>query len=320
MSDQNVGHGFFVIERLIEAPPSRVYAAFATTEGKARWFGPPHPDGKVLKRESDFRVGGRDRLLCEWAAGSHPKTPTGVTTDFRAEYWDIVPQQRIVYVYEMYLGERKISVSLAMVELRPQKGSTRLIITEQGVFLNGYRDENSREQGVNDLVDRLVSSLSAADQRIHSRELTFVRVFFAPRELVFQALTDPERLACWFGPAGFTVAECRLDLRVGGQWRLVMRASDELAASVGRDHPAGGEYLEIEKPSRLIFTNNALDEAGNVILEGITTVTLEDRDGTTRMTLHTRASGIGERVLFMLGGMEQGWSEGFEKLGHLLRA
>ena len=316
MSDQNAEHGSFTIERLIDAPPARVYAAFATAEGKERWFG--SPQAKILQREFDFRPGGRDRLLGQWPPGSHAKSPKGLTSDFRAEYWDIVPQQRIVYVYEMYLDERKISVSLATIEFHPHEGRTRLRITEQGVFLNGYHDEGSRERGTNDLLDGLVASLQATDRRVHSRELTLTRVMPAPRELVFRAWTDAEHLARWFGPAGFTVPECRADARVGGKWRLTMRANDDIAAIVGRDHPAGGEYLEVEKPSRLVFTNNALDAAGNVILEGLTTVTFEDIGGATKMTLRTRASGMGEHVPFMLSGMEQGWSETLMKLGQIM--
>lgn len=316
MSDQNVEHGSFVIERLIDAPPSRVYAAFATAEGKERWFS--GPDTKVQSREFDFRVGGRERLFCQWPEGAHPNLPGVRTSDFRAEYWDIVPGQRIVYAYEMYLDETKISVSLATVQFHPQGQRTRLVITEQGVFMNGYRDTGSREEGTNWLMDRLVASLPATDQRIQSREITLTRLLFAPRELVFRAWTDPKHLARWFGPAGFTVPECRVDARVGGRWALTMRANDELAATVGRDCPASGEYLEIEKPSRLVFTNNALDAAGNVILEGLTTVTFEDLGGRTRMTLRTRAWGTGEHVPFMLGGMEQGWSESLSKLGRTL--
>jgi uncharacterized protein YndB with AHSA1/START domain len=206
------------------------------------------------------------------------------------------------------------------VQFHPHEDRTRLVITEQGVFLNGYRDEGARERGTNDLMDRLLASIPATGQRIYNREIILTRVIFAPRELVFAAWTDPKHLARWFGPAGFTVSECRVDARVGGKWATTMRANEELAAVVGRDHPAGGEFLEIERPSRLVFTNNALDAAGNVILEGLTTVTLEDMGGSTKMTLRTRARGTGERVPFMLGGMEQGWSEALWKLGRMLAA
>ncbi len=120
MADQNVAHGSFVIERLIDAPPSRVYAAFATAEGKERWSGAPQAE--ALRREFDFRVGGHDRLFCQWQEGAHRSHPKIRTTDFRAEYRDIVPVRRIVYVYERYLDESRISVSLATVQFHAHEG------------------------------------------------------------------------------------------------------------------------------------------------------------------------------------------------------
>lgn len=156
------------------------------------------------------------------------------------------------------------------------------------------------------------------DAQVSNREVTITRLFDAPRELIFEAWTEPEHIAKWFGPGAFTVAECHIDLRVGGRWYLVMRANDEVASFMGRNHPCGGEYLEIVPPKRLSFTNNALDTDGNVILEGLTTVTFETVGGKTRMTLVTRASGTGDRVSAMLAGMEQGWSESLDKLASLV--
>jgi uncharacterized protein YndB with AHSA1/START domain len=157
------------------------------------------------------------------------------------------------------------------------------------------------------------------DTPSYNLEITITRLFDAPRDLVFEAWTDPKHLAAWFGPSAFTNPVCEADARPGGKFRIVMRANDDVAAMIGRDHPCGGEYIEVIKPSRLVFTNNALDADGNIILEGFTTVTFEDIDGKTRMTLQTRAFGQGEHVPAMLGGMHQGWSESFGKLETLLR-
>jgi uncharacterized protein YndB with AHSA1/START domain len=154
----------------------------------------------------------------------------------------------------------------------------------------------------------------------YSREITITRIFDAPRELVFAAWTDPKHLAQWFGPAAFTVPECRVDARPGGKYHLVMRANDEVAALIGRDHPCGGEYLEIVKPSKIVFTNDGLDAEGNVLLKGRSTVTFEDiGGGKTKMVLVSHASGTDPRVEMMLAGMEQGWSESFDKLAEILR-
>jgi len=76
-----------------------------------------------------------------------------------AVYFDVVPDQRLVYAYEMHLDDRKISVSLATMELQPEGAGTRLVATEQGAFLDGYDDAGSRERGTGFLLDRLGASL-----------------------------------------------------------------------------------------------------------------------------------------------------------------
>jgi uncharacterized protein YndB with AHSA1/START domain len=108
------------------------------------------------------------------------------------------------------------------------------------------------------------------------RELVITRVFDAPRELVFQAWIDPKHLSQWWGPKGFINPVCEVDARVGGAWRIVMRAPD------GAEYPGGGVYLEIVEPERLVFTNVAVDKNGNPILDGLTTVTFAELDAKPR--------------------------------------
>jgi uncharacterized protein YndB with AHSA1/START domain len=158
-----------------------------------------------------------------------------------------------------------------------------------------------------------------ADPQTHSREVTLTRIFDAPREVVFAAWTDAKHLAQWFGPRGFTIPACTVEARLGGEMKLTMRANDEIAAFLGtRDHPVHCVFQEFERPSRLGFTNDAVDADGKVILEAYTTVTFEDQNGKTKMIFHTKASGKGDQVAGMLMGMEQGWSESFDKLAEIL--
>jgi uncharacterized protein YndB with AHSA1/START domain len=140
------------------------------------------------------------------------------------------------------------------------------------------------------------------------RELVITRVFDAPRELVFKAWTEPERLRRWWGPHGWTNPTCEVDLRPGGAWRIVMRAPE------GGEHPCGGVYREIKEPSRLVFTNIAMDGEGNPVLDGLTTVTLEEVEGKTKLTLQTRATGLVSYAAQMLAGMEMGWTQTLERL------
>jgi uncharacterized protein YndB with AHSA1/START domain len=144
------------------------------------------------------------------------------------------------------------------------------------------------------------------------REITITRIFDAPRALVFKAWTDAKMLAQWWGPKGFTNPVCEIDARVGGALRIHMRAPD------GSIYPMKGEIREIVPPERLAFTNIAMDETGNPIIEGFTTVTFADEHGKTRLTLHTRGSAVVEKAVAYLQGMEMGWTMSIDKLQTLL--
>ncbi len=140
-----------------------------------------------------------------------------------------------------------------------------------------------------------------------------VRVFDAPRDLVWQAWTDPKMLAQWFGPRGFTSSVPQWELRVGGALRIVMHGPD------GNDYPMKGVFTQVKPPERLAYTNIALDGDGNHLLEGDTTVSLSDSGGKTTMVLTSHMVG---RVPFapqMLAGMEAGWTQSIDKLEEMHR-
>ena len=150
---RSVVHGAFHLERTYDATEAQVYRALSDEAAKNRWFSGPK-GWRPIERFMDFRVGGRERAKGRFGGG--------VTTTFDAIYHDIVPRERIVYTYEMHLDERKISVSLATLELEPAgPGRTKLKVCEQGAFLDGYDDAGSRERGTGDLLDKLGASLSA---------------------------------------------------------------------------------------------------------------------------------------------------------------
>jgi uncharacterized protein YndB with AHSA1/START domain len=151
-------------------------------------------------------------------------------------------------------------------------------------------------------------AVAAQTKPFAERELTIVRVFDAPRELVFKAWTDAKHLAKWWGPKGFTNPVCEFDARVGGMLRIHMRAPD------GTVYPMKGQIRELVAPERLVFTNIAIDAAGRHLLEGVTTVTFADEGGKTKMTLHTKAVAVVEDAAVYLQGMEAGWTQSIDKL------
>jgi uncharacterized protein YndB with AHSA1/START domain len=147
---RSVVHATFSLERVYDASPAQVFRALSDKAVKARWFEGGN-GWTVIEREMDVRPGGRERAKGRW--------PSGMVTTFDAVYFDVVPDERLVYTYEMHLDDRKISVSLATIELKPKGAGTRLVVTEQGAFLDGYDDAGSREHGTGLLLDRLGASL-----------------------------------------------------------------------------------------------------------------------------------------------------------------
>jgi uncharacterized protein YndB with AHSA1/START domain len=138
MTERGVSHTTFVIERSYPARPARVFAAW--TDGAAReiWMDDPDYKSDGSKYELDFRVGGHERFS--------GLTPDGGTYRYEGVIYDIVPDQRIVYSYEMYAGQDLGSVSLATVEIVAEGSGTRLTYTEQGAFLDGIEKPEDREQ------------------------------------------------------------------------------------------------------------------------------------------------------------------------------
>jgi uncharacterized protein YndB with AHSA1/START domain len=150
MTERSTEHSTFVIERNYAASPARVFAAWADPLQKARWFVGPDEWIK-LTHETEFRVGGHERLAAGPAGGPVHK--------FDCCYQDIVVGQRIIYSYIMHLNDTPMSVSLTTVEFKPDGAGTRLIFTEQGVFLDGTDWVAGREQGTQGLLDKLGAAL-----------------------------------------------------------------------------------------------------------------------------------------------------------------
>jgi uncharacterized protein YndB with AHSA1/START domain len=150
MTARSVTHATFTIERTYDASPAQVFAAFADPAVKARWFVGPDEWGPT-EWNMDFRVGGRE------ISRGGPKG--GPVHSFEGLYQDIVPNERIVYSYDMHLDDERLSVSVSTLELTPEGTGTRLVLTEQGAFLDGHEDPTLREQGTAQLLDALGAEL-----------------------------------------------------------------------------------------------------------------------------------------------------------------
>jgi uncharacterized protein YndB with AHSA1/START domain len=147
VTERSVNHATFVIERTYPAQPARVFAAWADPAAKDTWMddGQGNSDGSYY--EMEFKVGGHER--------TGGPDPHGNPFRYDAVYYDIVPDQRIVFNYEMYAGDERMSVSLATVEIVPDAEGTRLTYTEQGAFLDGIDTPEGRQGGTEWLLDNL---------------------------------------------------------------------------------------------------------------------------------------------------------------------
>lgn len=136
-------------------------------------------------------------------------------------------------------------------------------------------------------------------------EFVMERIFDAPRELVWRALTEPERIPRWWGPRHTTMTVAEMDVRPGGRWRWIAHVPD------GDDAPFSGEYLEVVPPERLVHTEIFDVEPFNAGDPAIVTITLETVDGRTKLTSRSRFPSAevleGALATGMVGGAIESW-------------
>jgi uncharacterized protein YndB with AHSA1/START domain len=166
--------------------------------------------------------------------------------------------------------------------------------------------------GGNQTLDRLAGYLPkispSATASPEQYELNLTRVFDASRELVFKAWTDPKHVAQWWGPGGFTNPVCEIDARPGGEMRIHMRGPD------GTIYPMTAVFKELLAPERIVFQSGALDPSGKPLFEVLTTVTLADQSGKTKLTLNAKVLNMTAQAPQYLAGMEAGWTQSLERL------
>jgi uncharacterized protein YndB with AHSA1/START domain len=153
MTKRSAEHTTFVIERTYQAEPAKVFGAWADGNAKSVWMDDPDYKSDGSDYEYDFRVGGHERF-----GGVNPE---GGTYRYDATIYDIVPDQRIVFCYEMYAGEDRMSVSVATVVIESAGLRTKLTYTEQGVFLDELDKPEGRKEGTEWLLDNLGKYLAS---------------------------------------------------------------------------------------------------------------------------------------------------------------
>ncbi len=144
MTERSIAHGTFTVERNYKHPPAKVFAAWADPAQKRQWFGSPEEGNP--KHSFDFRVGGREYNEAKMGDDNYT---------FDVRYQDIIADNRIVYTYDMTMNGKRISVSLATIEITPDGSGSRMVVREDGAYLDGLDTPAQREEGTNYLMDQL---------------------------------------------------------------------------------------------------------------------------------------------------------------------
>lgn len=324
------GEGVFVT-RIVDAPRALVFKAWTEPERMVRWWAPKGwstPSCKV-----DLRPGGIFHYCM--------RSPEGNDFWGRGIYREIAEPQRLAYTdsfsneegrlveparYGMsygYPSETQVTVTFA-----EREGRTEVVLHH--AVPDSVPERAGILQGWTEMLDRLAGELAAAVMHagIEGNDAIFTRIIAAPRTSVFKAWTDAAQLAQWWGPHGFTTPVCEMDVRPGGGYRIVMRAKD------GAEYPLKGIYREIVEPERLVVTDNWAEHpaewlallnrsspqtGGEQAQEALNTVTFEELDGKTRLTIRIRFDSAAVRDAMLKMGMAEGWSQSLERLEALLR-
>jgi uncharacterized protein YndB with AHSA1/START domain len=296
-----------IATRIFDAPRELVFEAWTDPQHIAQWWGPNGFTNTI--HSMDVRPGG------EWDFIMHG--PDGTDYKNRIIYREVVRPERLVYDH--------VSGPLfhATVTFEAQGDKTRLTVQmlfESAELRNKVAEEFGAVEGLNQTLGRLETHLpKVADE--HAGDFVISREFDAPRDLVFKAWTEPERLAQWWGPKGFTMVSTKVDLRPGGMFHYGMRGPD------GAEMWGRFVYREITPPERMVFIVSFSDANGGVTrhpmapnwpLEMINTLTLTERDGKTTITLRggAYAATEEERATYKANhkSMQGGFSGTFDQL------
>jgi uncharacterized protein YndB with AHSA1/START domain len=230
-----VGKMPFTIERLFDAPIALVWRALTTPSDMSRWYF----DMQNFKPEAG----------CDF---SFVVEHEGHTYDHRCKVTAVVPEKKIAYTWRYHGHEGN---SLVTFELFAEGGKTRLKLTHEGLETFPKAPQFARKNFIRGWTWLIGSALPDFVENF-DREIFVSREFNAPRELVWEAMTNPKHVVNWWGPRGFSTTVEAMDFRVGGEWKHTMHGPD------GANYPNHSVFKEIVKPERIVFSHGGRREGG----------------------------------------------------------
>lgn len=286
-----------LITRVFKAPRELVWRVWTEPAHIERWFGPKGFTTRV--EELDMRVGGTSRYVMTG--------PDGNEYPGKGVFLEIVPMERIVTTDEFgddFPGGTDLPSGMVLTcDFEDIGEHTRVTIR-----ISHPTPEDRRKHEAMGVVDGWGSTLDCLDEhlamltenRLRGHSLFISRVFDAPRDLVWRAFTEPDRLAKWFCPTECQVVEFSADISIGGRYRETMRCS-------GKNYTMTGIYRELSQPGRLVFTHTWEEPDAP---ETIIIVTLRDLGGKTEVTL----AQIGLKSDESARSHTEGWTSALENL------
>ena len=151
-----------------------------------------------------------------------------------------------------------------------------------------------------------------ATEPLAERRLVVARACDAPRALVFAAWTEPDRMKHWWGPDGWSIPRSEADLQAGGAFAYAMRSPD------GDEHVVEGRFEEIEPPARVVTFSELGGDGNHPPVRVVTTVTFEEKDGETLVTVETVATAAPDMIDAATEGMEEHTDQHLARLGRYL--
>jgi uncharacterized protein YndB with AHSA1/START domain len=282
----------FTIERVFDAPVALVWRAITTPEDMSRWYF----DMKNFKPEAGCEF----QFVVEHEGNVH---------DHRCKITGVIPQKKIAYTWRF---EGRKGSSLVTFELFAEGGKTRLKLTHAGLETFAKTPSLARKNFVRGWT-RLIGSELKDFVENAGREIFITREFNAPRELLWEAMTNPKHVVNWWGPRGFSTTIEEMDFRVGGMWKHVMRGPD------GAKYPNKSVFKEIVKPERIVYQHGGKRENGPGA-SFVSTWTFDSIEtNQTKVTIRMLFPSAAERdfVVKEFGAIEGG-KQTLERLGEYL--
>jgi len=201
--------------------------------------------------------------------------------------------------------------------------------------INSKTKKENKKKNTIKKEDKKIKKEDKKDDLIqNSKEFIIKRILNAPRELVFKAWTNPKHMEHWWGPMDFEIPVCKMDVRPGGAYRIVMRSKDDV------DYPIKGEYQEVIEPRKLVMTQDTSEHPDewknlvessigpdkkkirydpvNPVGEVLLKVLLEDLNGKTNLVIRIMFESSAIRDAMVNIGMNDGWSQSLDRLSECI--